>query len=43
MKTFGILYVEFLDLYEKGPTKTAWILSSASVGFVFGSEYNNHR
>ena len=41
-KTFGILYVEFLDLYEEGPTKTAWMMSSLNIGFVLGSKYNKH-
>lgn len=25
MKSFGVLYVEFIDLYGEGPSVTGWI------------------
>ncbi len=34
LKSYGLFYVEFLDLYGEGPTKTAWILSCFSIMYL---------
>ena len=39
-KSFGIFYVEYLDLYNQGPIKTAWIISSFSIAYVLPGNLN---
>ena len=42
LKSFGVLYLEYLDLYQRGPVMTAWLGFSFSItitliGRLFGA------